>query len=105
AYISTDQALGDLAVILLEPGHPDSFFQWGYFLEILERTEYVEPYFMEPYAKKMLAEDATLKAEFEEKLKTDLAFKNDSRKILQWFYSKSPYYDARHLLYPVGRDL
>ncbi len=105
AYVSTDQPLGDLAVILLEPGHPDSFFQWGYFLEILERTEYVESYFMEPYAKKMLAEDPALKAEFEEKMKTDAAFKNDTRKILQWFYSKSPYYDARHLLYPVGRDL
>ena len=103
AYVSTDQPLGDLAVILLEPGHPDSFFQWGYFLEILERTEYVESYFMEPYAKIMLAEDAALKAEFEEKMRNDEAFKNDSRKILQWFYSKSPYYDAKHLLYPVGR--
>ncbi len=103
AYISTDQPLGDLTMILLEPGHPDSFFQWGYFLEILERTEYVEPYFMEPYARKMLATDPELKAEFEAKVKSDTAFENDSQRILQWFYSKSPYYDERHLLYPVGR--
>jgi hypothetical protein len=30
--ISTDQPLGDLAVLLLEPNSPDSFFQWGFFL-------------------------------------------------------------------------
>jgi hypothetical protein len=105
AYISTAQPLGDLAIALLEPGHPDSFFQWGYFLEILERTEYVEPYFMEPYAKLMLANDPQLKAEYEAKIKADPVFKNDPQRILLWFYSKTPYYDSRYLLYSVGRDL
>lgn len=105
AVISTDQPLGDLAIVLLEPNHPDSFFQWGYFLEILERTEYVEPYFMEPYAQKMLTEDPELEAEFKAKIKNDSTFRSNPNQILQWFYSKSPYYDSQYLLYPVGREI
>src|SRR5690606_24663253 len=46
--VSTDQPLGDLAIILLHPDSPDSFFQWGFFPEIFSRTEYVEQYVMEP---------------------------------------------------------
>lgn len=72
--ISTDQSLGDLAVILLEPNSPDSFFQWGFFLEVLSPTEYVEEYVKQPMAERMLAEEAQLKGEFEQKLKADSIF-------------------------------
>ena len=41
--------------MLLEPDGPDSFFQWGFFLACLQRTEYVEGYVMEPLAERMLA--------------------------------------------------
>ena len=30
-YISTDQPLGDLVILLLEPKSKDSFFSWGFF--------------------------------------------------------------------------
>jgi hypothetical protein len=33
--VPTDQPLGELAVVLLDPSSPDSFFQWGFFSEIL----------------------------------------------------------------------
>jgi len=103
-YISTDQPLGDLAITLLEPISKDSFFSWGFFLPIFQRTEYIEAYVMEPMAKKMLEESPTLQKEFEEKIAQDKAFANDQNAILTWFYSKTKFYDDRYLLYPIGRE-
>ncbi|WP_421889581.1 M14 family metallopeptidase [Marinoscillum sp.] len=102
-YISTDQPLGDLAVILLEPRSEDSFFSWGFFSTIFQRTEYIEAYVIEPLARKMLAESPELKAEFEQKLK-EKDFADDPGAIRAWFYRQSQYYDQRYLLYPVGRE-
>jgi hypothetical protein len=102
AWVPTDQPLGTLACLLLEPQAEDSFFQWGYFLEILQRTEYVEAYVMEPMARRMLEEDPKLREAFEKKLAADPAFAADPRARLQWFYEKTPFYDQRVGLYPVG---
>lgn len=102
--ISTDQPLGDLAVLLLEPNSPDSFFQWGFFLEILHATEYVEEYVMQPMAERMLAGDAKLKAEFEQKLNADSTFAKNPRERLEWFYQRTPYFDRAWNLYPVARE-
>jgi len=104
-YISTDQPLGDLAMLLLEPQSPDSYFQWGFFHAIFQRTEYMEYYVLEPMAKKMLEESPALQKEFEEKKAADTGFANDQDAILSWFYSKTKFYDNRYLLYPVGRVL
>jgi hypothetical protein len=104
-YISTDQPLGDLAMLLLEPLSKDSFFRGGFFLTIFQRTEYIEPYVMEPMAQKMLKESPELKNEFEKKLAADQNFAKNPDAILSWFYSKTKYYDQRYLLYPVGRVL
>ncbi|MEN7547084.1 M14 family metallopeptidase [Rapidithrix thailandica] len=103
--IDTDQPLGDLAALLLEPGSPDSFFQWGFFLEIFSRTEYIEAYAIEPLAQKMLEESPEVRKKFEQKKKQDPEFAANPRAILNWFYQQSPYYDQRYLLYPVGREL
>ncbi|MCH7858418.1 MAG: M14 family metallopeptidase [Candidatus Marinimicrobia bacterium] len=102
--IPTDQPLGDLAILLLEPGSPDSFFQWGFFLEILQPTEYVEGYVMEPLAQRMLDRDPDLKRTFQARLKADPAFAADPQARLQWFYERTPYFDDRWRLYPVGRE-
>ena len=101
--VPTDQPLGDLAMLLLEPESEDSLLQWGFFLEILSRTEYVEPYVMAPMAEKMLAADPVLGAEFAKKLE-DEKFAADPQARLQFFYQKTPYFDDRHLLYPVARE-
>jgi hypothetical protein len=103
AYVSTDQPLGELAVILLEPRSSDSYFSWGFFPQIFQRTEYIEAYVMEPTAKKMLDESPELKKEFEKKKADDPSFASNPNAILTWFYSKTKYYDDRYLLYPVGR--
>ena len=102
--VSTDQPLGALAACLLEPESEDSFFAWGFFAEILSRVEYMEPYAIAPMAEKMMEQDPALKAEFEARLKDDAAFAASPLRRLQFFYERSPFYDQRYLLYPVGRE-
>ncbi|MEP6821364.1 MAG: M14 family metallopeptidase [Chthoniobacterales bacterium] len=103
--VSTDQPLGDLAAILLEPASPDSFFQWGFFDEVLQETEYIEGYVIEPMAERMMAADPKLAEEFREKLATDEEFRGSAKARLRWFYEKTPFVDERWKLYPVGREL
>jgi hypothetical protein len=105
ARVPTDQPLGDLAVVLLDPKSSDSFFQWGFFLEVLQPTEYVEAYVMEPTAEKMLAADAALRAEYEARVKSDPAFAAKPDERLQWLYRRTPFADDRWRLYPVGREM
>jgi hypothetical protein len=100
--VPTAQPLGDLAVALLEPRSSDSFLAWGFFLEILQRTEYIEGYVLAPMAERMLAAEPKLKAEFETKLRDDPKFAADSEARKRWFYERTPYYDDRYLLYPIG---
>ena len=102
--ISTDQPLGDLAAVLLEPDSPDSFFRWGFFLETLERAEYVEDYVMDPMASRMLEEDPDLAKEFRALLASDPKFAADPAERLQWFYRRTPFYDDRAGLYPIARE-
>jgi len=104
-FISTDQPLGDLAMLLLEPSSKDSYFSWGFFNAVFQRTEYMEAYVIQPMAKKMLEDSPALQKEFEEKKAKDAKFANDPFAILTWFYSKTKYYDERYLLYPVGRAM
>lgn len=100
--ISTDQPLGNLAMVLLEPAAPDSFLQWGFFNTVFSRTEYMEGYVVEPMAKAMLA-DPAIKAAFDKAL-ADPAFAKDPDARLRWFYERSPYYDKAYLRYPVLRQ-
>lgn len=100
--VTTDQPLGDLAILLLEPQSPDSLLQWGFFNPIFTRTEYIEDYAVEPLAAKMLQENPKLKAEFDKAL-ADAEFAADPKARLRWFYERSPYYDNQYLKYPVYR--
>ena len=102
--VPTDQPMGDLIVLLLEPQSAESFFAWGMFPEVLNRVEYIEAYAIAPLAEKMLAADPALKAEFEAKLKSEPAFAADGDARLGWFYERTPFYDQRYRLYPVGRE-
>lgn len=102
--IPVDQPLGELLVILMEPESVDSFFQWGYFHSILSQTEYMETYIMEPMIAKMLAEDSSLKVQFEEKKKSEPEFESSPRSIYRWFYEKTPYFDQQWKVIPVGKE-
>ncbi|WP_076413967.1 M14 family metallopeptidase [Shewanella sp. UCD-KL12] len=101
--IVTQQPLGDLAILLLEPQSPDSLLQWGLFNPIFTRTEYIENYAVEPLAAQMLNTDPQLQQAFDKALQ-DKAFAADPKVRLRWFYERSPYYDAQYLQYPVLRQ-
>ena len=103
--VPSNQPLGLLAAAMLEAESPDSFLAWNFFPGMLQRTEYMEGYVVEPMAAAMLARDPQLKADFEKRLAEDKAFAANPIARLQWFYERSPYYDARYLLYPVGREI
>ena len=102
--VPTDQTLGDVVVLLLEPQSSESLFAWGLFPEVLSRVEYIEGYAIAPLAERMLAADPALKAEFEAKLAADPEFAADGDARLQWFYERTPFYDDRYRLYPVARE-
>lgn len=102
-FVSTDQPLGDLVVALLEPDSPESLFQWGFFNSIFQRTEYIEPYFLELIAEKMLADSPDLRQQFEQKKRENPAFGDNPQAILEWFFAQSPYNDQRAGWYPIGR--
>ncbi len=102
AIIRANQVGRKLLAHLLEPAAPDSLVRWGEFNAIFEQKEYGESYAVEPMAKRMLAENAALRAEFEEKLK-DPAFAASPGARLDWLYERSPYWDVRLRKYPVVR--
>ena len=102
--VPTDQPLGDIAVLLLEPQSNESFFAWGMFPEVLSRVEYIEGYAIAPLAEAMLAADPALKAEFEAKLASEPEFAANGDARLGWFYERTPFYDERFRLYPIARE-
>lgn len=102
--VPTDQPLGDIVVLLLEPQSNESFFAWGMFPEVMSRVEYIEPYAIAPLAERMLTADPALKAAFEAKLAAEPVFAADPQARLAWFYERTPFYDDRYLLYPVARE-
>ncbi|MEZ5163064.1 MAG: hypothetical protein R2688_04810 [Fimbriimonadaceae bacterium] len=99
--VDPHQPLGRLIMHMLEPSATDSFVNWGLLNPIFEEKEYAEAYAMEPYAKKMLAEDPELMAEFEKKLAEDEEFAKSPGARLRWFYERSPYFDRWLNVYPV----
>ena len=100
-----DQPLALIAAALLEPESPDSLLAWGFFPGILQRTEYIEGYAIEPLARRMLEADPRLARDFQARLESDPEFARDPDRRLAWFYERSAYYDDRYLLYPIGREL
>ncbi len=103
--ISLNQPLAKIAAYLLEPQSPESFVYWGFFNTIFEQKEYGEGYVLEKLAREMLAKDANLKKDFEEKLKDENFAKNPQAR-LNFFYERSPYFTEQKVgIYPVGRIL
>lgn len=87
----------------LEPTAIDSFFNWNFFDTVLQQKEGFSPYVFEDIAKKLLDENAELKAEFEEKKRKDAEFRNSWYAQLDWLHKRSDNYEEAHLSYPVFR--
>jgi hypothetical protein len=103
--VPADQPLALIAAALLEPESPDSLLAWGFFADILQRTEYIEGYAVEPLAQRMIEARPALALEFQAAVAADPELASDADRRLQWFYERSAYYDDRYLLYPIGREL
>jgi hypothetical protein len=103
AIVDMAQPGAKIIAHLLEPKGNGSFLYWGFFDVIFEQKEYAEDYVMEAMAAKMLAADPSLKTEFEKKKAADSVFAKNPNAILNWFYSKTPYWDDRKDVYPVGK--
>ncbi|WP_437311349.1 M14 family zinc carboxypeptidase [Sorangium sp. So ce388] len=101
-FVPIAQPRAPLVLHLLEPLAPDSLVAWGFFNAAFERKEYMEAYVAEEEARRMLAADPALRAEFEARLR-DPAFAKDSRARLDFFYRRHPSWDERVNLVPVFR--
>ncbi|WP_437728568.1 M14 family zinc carboxypeptidase [Sorangium sp. So ce861] len=101
-FVPIAQPRAPLVMHLLEPLAPDSLVAWGFFNAAFERKEYMEAYVAEEEARRMLAADPALRAEFEARLR-DPAFAKDARARLDFFYQRHPSWDERVNLVPVFR--
>ncbi len=101
--VRLDQPAAKIAVHMFEPEAPDSLVSWGFFNAIFERKEYAEHYILESLAREMLDADPKLAKEFEAKLRKEREFAGSPGARLEFFYKRSPYWDASVGVYPVGR--
>jgi len=101
--IDMNQRTARVIAYLFEPRANDSFVKWGFFNTIFEQKEYSESYVMEDMSRKMLKDDPKLQTEFDLKKASDTAFAKNPDAILNWFYSKTPYWDSKYNVYPVGK--
>ena len=103
ALVEVMQPAGRIIPHILEPKGDGSYVYWGFFDAAFEQKEYGESYVIEKMAAEMLANDPTLKREFEQKKTADTTFAKNPQLILNWFYNQSPYIDGRKGVYPVGK--
>jgi hypothetical protein len=103
AVVEVSQPAARIIAHILEPKGNGSYVYWGFFDATFEQKEYAENYVLEKMAVKMLEDDPALKREFEEKKAADTVFAKNPQQILYWFYARSPYFDQRRNIYPVGR--
>jgi hypothetical protein len=103
AVIDMNQRAARVAAHILEPKAPDSYVFWDFFDTIFERKEYTETYVMEKMAREMLAADENLQKEFDQALAADSTLAGNQWRVLYWFYERTPYWDKRKDVYPVGR--
>jgi hypothetical protein len=101
--VNMNQQQARIIAHLLEPKGNGSLLYWGYFDATLEQKEYGEHYVVEAMIPKMMEENPGLREEFETKKRNDPAFAKNPNQVLNWFYSKTPYWDSRKDIYPIGK--
>ncbi len=101
--VPTNQRAARVIANILEPKAEDSYVFWGFFDAIFEQKEYSEVYIMEEMAREMIKENPDVLKEFEQwKTEHPQAAENQWLQ-LNWFFSKTPYWDEKKNIYPVGR--
>jgi hypothetical protein len=101
AWVPADQPDFEVAVQLLEPDAPDSLVAWGLLSTAFERREWMADHGLEGLARTLL-EDPKVAAEWQGAL-ADPAFARDANARRDWFYRRTPYWDASVGLLPILR--
>jgi hypothetical protein len=86
---------------LLEPESPDSLTAWGFFNAVFEQKEFLEDYVAEEEARRMLAQEPSLQAEFDARFPAPDAGTPAER--LRFFHERHPSWDAHLNRVPVFR--
>lgn len=102
-FVPIQQAKVRLVATLFEPLGGDSLLNWGWFNNAFEAKEYMEAYVAEDFAREALQSSATLRAEFEQRLANDAAFRSNPAQRLEFFAKRHPSWDKAYALYPVMR--
>jgi len=102
AVVDMAQPAARLILHALSPEGPDALVRWGFFDPIFERKEYIESYILEPMLPGMLADDPQLAADWEAAKQENPELLENHWSALLWFYERSPWWDERIGLYPVG---
>ncbi len=100
--IDMNQRTAKVIANMFNPKAPSSFVFWGFFNSIFEQKEYSETYVMEKMAREMLAKDKELQKEFDSIKKNNPEFANNQWLICNWFFEKSPWWDYKKDVYPIG---
>jgi len=103
AVIDLGQRTARVIAHALEPAGPDAFVRWGFCDAIFEQKEYAEAYVMEVKAREMLAADPALRTEFAAAQAADPEFAKGQDAMLNWFFQRTPWWDQRIGVHPVGR--
>ncbi|MBI9034566.1 MAG: M14 family metallopeptidase [Bacteroidales bacterium] len=101
--VDMNQRRARLIAHILEPKAQDSYISWGFFNSIFEQKEYGESYVMETEARKMMIEHPELEREFEAYMKLNPQMRGQQWPMLNWWYQKSLWKDAKMNVYPVGK--
>ncbi|HEX4960570.1 MAG TPA: M14 family metallopeptidase [Thermoanaerobaculia bacterium] len=100
-WIPADQPDFEVAVQLLEPESPDSLLAWGLLSTVFEGKEYVDPRVLEGLVAEMIKDPKTA-ADWQAALQ-DTKFAADANARYQWWFHRTPYWDATIGLLPYYR--
>jgi hypothetical protein len=100
-WVPADQPDFEVAVQLLEPEAPDSLLSWGLLSSLFEGKEYVDARVLEGLAANLL-KDPKVAAEWDAALKNE-KFAADPQARYQWWFRRTPYWDATIGLLPYFR--
>jgi hypothetical protein len=101
--VNTHQSSRRFLIEMLEPTGDDSYFSWNFFDAILQQKEGYSEYRWEDLASAWLKDHPDLRAQLEEKKKTDPDFARNPSAQLEYVYKNSAYFESAYLRYPVYR--
>ena len=102
--IPTAQPLGDLVAVLLEPGRPTPSSSGASSTRSCSPPNTSRPTSWSPWPSGCWPKTRPARPNTRRAYARTPTFAASPTDRLQWIYQRTPFYDARALLYPVGRE-